>query len=43
MPRNRRAIVEEVPEVEEDEVDTNDGAGEEETDFPITRRPVQPL
>ena len=40
IPRNRRAIVEEVPEVEEDEVDINDVAEEEEMDFSITRRPA---
>ncbi|KAF9304577.1 hypothetical protein BGZ91_008902, partial [Linnemannia elongata] len=43
MPRNRRAAVEEVPEVEEDEVDTNDVVEEEEMDFSITRRPATRL
>ncbi|OAQ22471.1 hypothetical protein K457DRAFT_37177 [Linnemannia elongata AG-77] len=43
MPRNRRVIVEEVSEVEEDEVDTNDVADEEEMDFSITRRPATRL
>jgi len=29
MPHSRRVIVEEIPEVEDDEVDTNDGEEEE--------------
>ncbi|OAQ22383.1 hypothetical protein K457DRAFT_143467 [Linnemannia elongata AG-77] len=43
MPRNRRTAVEEDPEVEEDEVDTNDVVEEEEMDFSITCRPATRL
>lgn len=43
VPRNRRAIAEEVSEVEEDEVDTNDVAKEEEMDFSFTHRPATRL